>query len=317
MAVERPIACREAARHDSTATAGSDYTTTAGTLNFPTGSTSANITVVINGDTAIEADETITLNFTAPVGVAIGTASATGTLTNDDNADPAGYYTGTGTVKQPDNSTNLVLSDLQALVYGNRIMLMSVSQLLLYDMQSIVISGNSYTAVLTLYQNAAYVATVNVSGTLNEGVSLTGTLTGSGAGNGSFTVAYNATVNAKTASLVVIGNVNYDGKLNNGISAISFDVANNGNVTNTTVFSDAGKMSGCNFNTGSSLLPQAASNLYVATFVLTGCTDTNVNGSYTGLSTTFDNVLEGVSDGYMPTAFSNGTYSGTADFKKN
>ena len=56
-----------------------------GTVNFATGETSKTITVDVAGDTAVEADEGFTVTLSAgSFGVAFATASATGTIRNDD-----------------------------------------------------------------------------------------------------------------------------------------------------------------------------------------------------------------------------------------
>src|SRR5262245_19221206 len=80
---------------DGTATAGSDYTATSGTLVFAPGETSKTVAVPIVGDTAIESDETFTLRLSNPVNATLGTATASGTITNDDKLPHAGHYTGT------------------------------------------------------------------------------------------------------------------------------------------------------------------------------------------------------------------------------
>jgi len=49
---------------DVTATAGSDYLATNGTLNFVAGETSKQVTVIVNGDQLDEANETFALNLT-------------------------------------------------------------------------------------------------------------------------------------------------------------------------------------------------------------------------------------------------------------
>jgi hypothetical protein len=68
-----------------TATAGSDYQTTSGTLTFAPGQTSKTVTVNVYGDTAVEANETFTLNLSGVTGNAtIGRSQATGTIVNDD-----------------------------------------------------------------------------------------------------------------------------------------------------------------------------------------------------------------------------------------
>lgn len=72
-----------------TATAGTDFTLAAGTLSFTfNGAASQNIAITVNGDTTIESNETITVTLSGIVNsngtTTIGTAAASGTLTNDD-----------------------------------------------------------------------------------------------------------------------------------------------------------------------------------------------------------------------------------------
>jgi hypothetical protein len=70
---------------DGTATAGSDYVAIVnGNGSIAAGATSTTIDVTINGDTAVEANETFTLNLSAITNTTNATASATGTIANDD-----------------------------------------------------------------------------------------------------------------------------------------------------------------------------------------------------------------------------------------
>jgi predicted extracellular nuclease len=69
---------------DGTATAGSDYVATSGTLTFAANQATATVNVTINGDTAPELNETFTLNLSAPTGATITDNQATGTIINDD-----------------------------------------------------------------------------------------------------------------------------------------------------------------------------------------------------------------------------------------
>jgi deoxyribose-phosphate aldolase len=71
---------------DASAAAGSDYTAVVGTLSFPIGSTTQTVAVAITGDTALESDETFTLNLSNPVNATLADASAVGTLVNEDSA---------------------------------------------------------------------------------------------------------------------------------------------------------------------------------------------------------------------------------------
>src|SRR5262249_25959073 len=57
-----------------------------GTLSFAAGETSKVITVNVAGDAAVESDESFTLTLANASGAALGTATATGTITNDDAA---------------------------------------------------------------------------------------------------------------------------------------------------------------------------------------------------------------------------------------
>ncbi len=76
------------ATSNGTATAGSDYTAASGTLTFAAGETSKTFTVAIAGDTTAEPDETITATLSAPSNATLATSTATGTISNDDNAAP-------------------------------------------------------------------------------------------------------------------------------------------------------------------------------------------------------------------------------------
>src|SRR5207302_2912678 len=71
---------------DRTATAGSDYVATSGTLTFLPGEASKTIAVIVNGDTLNEADETFFVNLASATHAAIADAQGMGTILNDDAA---------------------------------------------------------------------------------------------------------------------------------------------------------------------------------------------------------------------------------------
>src|SRR5439155_8897531 len=70
---------------DGIATAPSDYVaipTT--TLIFSPGQTTKTITVLVNGDTVDETDETFTVNLSNPTNATLSTVTVTGTIIDDD-----------------------------------------------------------------------------------------------------------------------------------------------------------------------------------------------------------------------------------------
>ena len=112
------------ATQDGSATAGSDYVPTSGTLTIPAGSTSGTIGVTVNGDGTPEPDEMFSLTLSNPTCATLGTASADATIENDDFApqivgqSPAPAATGVPadtlvsvTFDRPVTSWSLVLTD--------------------------------------------------------------------------------------------------------------------------------------------------------------------------------------------------------------
>ena len=114
---------------NGTATAGSDYAATSGTLTFAAGVTTQTITVVVNGDTAVEPNETFVVNLSGASNATITDAQGLGTVTNDDavpvadltlsmTATPANPTAGsnvtfatTVTNNGPATATNVVVTD--------------------------------------------------------------------------------------------------------------------------------------------------------------------------------------------------------------
>jgi hypothetical protein len=70
---------------DGTATvADGDYVATSGVLTFAPGQVQQTVTVLVNGDTKFESDETFTVNLSAPTNATIADGVGQGTITNDD-----------------------------------------------------------------------------------------------------------------------------------------------------------------------------------------------------------------------------------------
>jgi hypothetical protein len=71
---------------DGTATAGSDYVANSGTVTFNPNVTSQPITVLVNGDTTVEPNETFFVNLSNPTNATIADNQGLGTIVNDDGA---------------------------------------------------------------------------------------------------------------------------------------------------------------------------------------------------------------------------------------
>jgi probable HAF family extracellular repeat protein len=69
---------------NGTATAGSDYVATSGTVTIPAGRTTWAVYVTVRGDRNREADEVFYVNLANPNGATIADARAVGTIRNDD-----------------------------------------------------------------------------------------------------------------------------------------------------------------------------------------------------------------------------------------
>ncbi len=74
------------ATEDGSATGGTDYTAKSGTLMFPEGSTSLSVSVIVNGDSVGEADETFFVRLTNPLNATLGDDEGVGTIVNDESS---------------------------------------------------------------------------------------------------------------------------------------------------------------------------------------------------------------------------------------
>ena len=90
-----------------TATAGVDYLATNGVVTFLAGQTNATILVPVIGDTLFESDETFQVTLSSPTNATLATATATGTILNDD-ALPVVSIAGVSVVEGNAGTTNAV-----------------------------------------------------------------------------------------------------------------------------------------------------------------------------------------------------------------
>src|SRR5205823_9517890 len=79
-----PVTISYATTANGTATAGSDYQATSGTLTIPAGQTTGTITVLVNGDRLPEPNETFVVNLSAPTNATIADGQGIGTIRDDE-----------------------------------------------------------------------------------------------------------------------------------------------------------------------------------------------------------------------------------------
>ena len=82
------------ATNDGTAIADEDFDAVSGTLTFAPGEKQRTVSVSLTDDVVDEADETFSIALTSPVNATIGTATAEGTIT--DNDDPPSFSVADG-----------------------------------------------------------------------------------------------------------------------------------------------------------------------------------------------------------------------------
>ncbi|MFA0964662.1 Calx-beta domain-containing protein [Roseivirga sp. BDSF3-8] len=88
---------------NGTASAGTDYTTTTGTLTFNPGETTKSVNVPVINDDIDEGDENFVINLSSPVNATIADSQGTGVINDDDTF---GVTLSTTTVNVQENGTN-------------------------------------------------------------------------------------------------------------------------------------------------------------------------------------------------------------------
>jgi hypothetical protein len=205
------------------------------------------------------------------------------------NADPTGYYTNTGTL------ADMSISDLQAMIYNNRILMFSKAQGYGYD-GTLMVSGNSISGTLRQYalpgesgDDATLSATFNptdhsISGTITHVV---------GVKNAAFTLVYAAgRADSKVADILndTMVNPDWNGAIYNATTdPLIFTLADNSagaaTVTTMTPMASNAVFKDCTF---SGTLTPVAGSLFVVNMPVSGCLN---SGTYTGLAAKRGNTL--------------------------
>ena len=241
--------------------------------------------------------------FLFTLGLAGGCSSSSSSGSNDPvivvDLNPDGYYsTGSASVGDGSGGT-LSITDLQAIVHGNRIMAMSVSEGLLYD-GTISVTGDALTATVTVYKDGLKILpNVSVTATVVEGDSISGTLGGTEQGSGTFSLQHSMDASVAAISRVQTGGANPDwnGPFGGSTSDGGFTIDASAVVSGSSGAAPDGNLEGCRIYTVSggdpvAVIPVNGTNLYDLTIQLGDCVpvgpDTIADGAgyYTGFATT-------------------------------
>jgi len=205
------------------------------------------------------------------------------------NADSTGYYGVSGRASVGDDSSGmLTIIDLQGMVNGTRFIAISDAKGLVYDGMITEINGNDFTATVSVFQNGtpATDVPVTVTGMITAGEKITGTLTGSGLGSGSFELFYAQSNDTPAALSRVQTNVDVENSwvdsVGGGATNLRFVVNSTGNITSDEIATD-GTFSQCSIDQGA-ISPITGTSLYTLNLTLSSCSNTAVNGDYSGLA---------------------------------
>lgn len=183
------------------------------------------------------------------------------------------------------NTTPLHIADLEGVLKGDQLMLVSVTENVAYFATLSSLSGTTYNADVRIYKDNVPYGTAKLTGTLTAGKSITGTLTGAGYGQGTFSLEISAE-NSQQADVTNIVRISPNFWHNIVTTSFtSFYLDSSGIITN-----NSGALTG-NFifcKITGSVTAIANSALYQFQITLSNCGSTVVaaNGIYTGYVTT-------------------------------
>lgn len=225
------------------------------------------------------------------------------------DADPTGYYTGAADVKD-DSDLDLRIDDLQGMINGSRFMVMSVANTLLYDGTIIDVTANDFTANVTIYKDAEFASATTMTGTITEGSQITGTIAGTGAFNGTFTIVF-AQSNSEPSAISKVENALgevWSGQIQPAPDTPQlFAIDNVGNITD--VDAPTGVFGGCTITGASTISPIPNTRLFNVSLEFGFCTA--AGPIYTGLATTKSVVS---ADDVLVFTYADGTLAASADY---
>ncbi len=237
---------------------------------------------------------------------------------NVTNANPNGYYSNAGSadVKAADNMNPRPITDLQGMIHDGQFVMLSESAQLAYH-GTITVRGNTFTGSVIVYEDGTGdPAPVPISGTINADKSIDGTLSGAGAGNGTFALKYSD----ENVVAVDNGNLFVKSPWWEYVRDYNFFKLSIADVINpqSTNFSNQSQPLGSVFNECriSGRIDPVATHVYSVSVVMSNCTNSSVlvNPNYSGLATLRTENSMTPNDRFV-ISLSNGAYSINGEFK--
>ncbi len=275
---------------------------------------------VLSFNTAPDFESSTNNSYVVDITATDGKASVvqTVTITVVENANPAGYYDISGTASVDDGSGGmLTITDLQGLVNSTRFIAISDANGLVYDGTITDINANDFTATVSVFQNGALITTASVTGMITVGAKITGTLTGSGLGSGTFELIY-ALSNNTVATLSRVQNSDIEegwfDRVGGGMAiGLAFAVDDLGSIRHGFTATD-GVFNQCIVDSGT-ILPVLDTSLYILNLTLSSCNNAAVNGDYSGLASMRTESIETPVGDRLVLVVSNSNFGIQGEFK--
>jgi hypothetical protein len=215
------------------------------------------------------------------------------------------------------NTAPLAIADLQGMVHGNQLSLVSVANNLAYYATITSLTGNNYTADVAIFKDNILYENTTLSGTLVAGTSITGTFANSGTayGHGTFLLDYSlANTPTVTDVLRIVRDpstlpTNWRNVPAAATAYSTFQVFSTGVLKNAGP-AGSGIFTSCRIN--GTITPISSTALYQVSMTLRLCSTAAVNGTYTGLATSRQQVT---TDDRLIVTVNSGTYSMNGEFE--
>ncbi len=237
------------------------------------------------------------------------------------DADPTGYYTNTGVleVMENDNTTpRLAITDLQGMVTDGQLMMLSDTENLTY-VGRFTVSGNDISGTVTVYEaDEMTQKDVPLTGQVTAGSKITGTLSGIGAANGTFTLNYAPLVDNGPVDMdMVIRLLSWRPVTGNPSAIPTLDMAAGARPAPATNMTSGGSGSDIFNNCGFTgrMDPITGTHLYRVSVNMLDCVNPDILDTpvYTGLASVRNEVS---SNDRLILVMTNGAYDFSGEYKE-